>query len=61
LLEELELEIGALVGSGATNKEIIDAIVKSKKYTSLNPNFKMWCESEIWYASFADQQLSFNF
>ena len=61
LLKELELELGALVGSGGTNKEIIDAIVESRKYTSLSPNFKMWCENEIWYVSFADQKLSFSF
>ena len=61
LLKELELGLGALVGSGATNKEIIDVIVKSEKYTSLSPNFKMWCEKEIRYASFVDQQLSFSF
>ena len=61
LLKELELGLGALVGSGATNKEIIDVIVKSEKYTSLSPSFKMWCEKEIWYVSFTDQQLSFSF
>ena len=61
MLKELELGLGALVGSGATNKEIIDVIVKSEKHTSLSPSFKMWCEKEIWYVSFTDQQLSFSF
>jgi len=61
LLKELELGLGALVGSGETNKEIIDVIVKSRKYTSLSPSFKMWWEKEIWYVSFTDQQLSFSF
>lgn len=61
LLRELGLELGALVKNGATNKEIIDTISKAQKYTPLNPNFKIWCENEIWYVSYWDQQLRLQF
>ena len=61
LLRELGLELGALVENGATNKEIIDTISKAPKYTSLNPNFRIWCENEIWYVSYWDQQLRLQF
>ena len=37
LLKELELGLGALVGSGETNKEIIDVIVKSENIRHLVP------------------------
>ncbi len=61
LLKELGLELGALVEDGATNKEIIDTISRSEKYMSLNPNFKIWRENEIWYVSYWNQKLRFEF
>ena len=61
LLKELGLELGALVKNGATNKEIIDTISRAEKYMSLNPNFKIWRENEIWYVSYWNQQLRFEF
>ena len=61
LLKELGLELGALVEDGATNKEIIDAISRAEKYMSLNPNFKIWRENEIWYVSYWNQKLRFEF
>ena len=61
LLKELGLELGALVKNGATNKEIIDTISRAEKYMSLNPNFKIWRENEIWYVSYWNQQLRFGF
>ena len=61
LLKELGLELGALVEDGATNKEIIDTISRAEKYMSLNPNFKIWRENEIWYVSYWNQQLRFEF
>ena len=61
LLKELGLELGALVKNGATNKEIIDTISRAEKYISLNPNFKIWRENEIWYVSYWNQQLRFEF
>ena len=61
LLKELGLELGALVEDGATNKEIIDTISRAEKYMSLNPNFKIWRENEIWYVSYWNQKLRFEF
>tara|TARA_B100000029_G_C17200822_1_gene824319 strand:+ start:101 stop:685 length:585 start_codon:yes stop_codon:yes gene_type:complete len=61
LLKELGLELGALVKNGATNKEIIDTISRAEKYMSLNPNFKIWRENEIWYVSYWNQKLRFEF
>ena len=61
LLKELGLELGALVKNGATNKEIIDTISRAQKYISLHPNFKIWRENEIWYVSYWNQQLRFEF
>ena len=61
LLKELGLELGVLVKNGATNKEIIDTISRAEKYISLNPNFKIWRENEIWYVSYWNQQLRFEF
>ena len=61
LLKELGLELGVLVKNGATNKEIIDTISRAEKYMSLNPNFKIWRENEIWYVSYWNQQLRFEF
>ena len=61
MLKELGLQLGALVKNGAANKEIIDTISRAEKYMSLNPSFKIWRENEIWYVSYWNQQLRFEF